>query len=174
MRHCLFTRILVVTPCVSTVKRYYITATRTANTGTYLTAHVRRQGISRDATSLKNLDPYVGDLMLDEIHDGRSMPALCLGMVMGAAGARTRHAYDPANGIRVTRRRSGQVREGSSRVVILNDVAQSIVHSRRGLHPRYVFTFQAFRGERDRLLTLRNWGGLLRDAGPLAVDPQRA
>src|SRR5579862_1800164 len=55
----------------------------------YLTAHVRRRGISRDATSLKNLDPYVGGLMLDEIHDGsfdafreaRAGAGICIGTV---------------------------------------------------------------------------------------------
>jgi integrase len=52
----------------------------------------------------------------------------------------------------------GPAKYGKARVVILNDVAQSIVDSQRGLHHRYVFTFQDFRGERDRLLTLRNSG----------------
>jgi len=36
----------------------------------YLNDHRRRRGISRDATALKNLDPYIGDRMIDEIHDG--------------------------------------------------------------------------------------------------------
>lgn len=36
----------------------------------YLKDHTRRRGISRDATALKNLDPYIGDRFIDEIHDG--------------------------------------------------------------------------------------------------------
>lgn len=36
----------------------------------FLNDHTRRRGISRDATALKNLDPYIGDKFIDEIHDG--------------------------------------------------------------------------------------------------------
>jgi integrase len=36
----------------------------------YLNDHTRRRGISRDATALKNLDPYIGSKFIDEIHDG--------------------------------------------------------------------------------------------------------
>lgn len=36
----------------------------------FLNDHTRRRGISRDATALKNLDPYIGDKCIDEIHDG--------------------------------------------------------------------------------------------------------
>ena len=36
----------------------------------FLNDHTRRRGISRDATALKNLDPYIGDRFIDEIHDG--------------------------------------------------------------------------------------------------------
>src|SRR5256885_9916260 len=34
----------------------------------YLNDHRRRRGISRDATALKNLDPYIGDKMRSEEH----------------------------------------------------------------------------------------------------------
>jgi integrase len=36
----------------------------------YLKDHIRRRGISRDATALKNLDPYIGNRFIGEIHDG--------------------------------------------------------------------------------------------------------
>jgi hypothetical protein len=198
----------------------------------YLTAHVRRRGISRDATSLKNLDPYIGDLILDEIHDGsfhafresRAGEGICIGTVDRDIGVAARVLEEAARKwwdektnltwqaetpmIEYTRKYNerlpypldwqeqrllfselatqlqrmallehrsegrgalylGMVMEQrvpeldtptSRRTVfvlpegvrpstgrlepwILNDVAQSIVDSQRGLHQRYVFTF---------------------------------
>ena len=52
----------------------------------------------------------------------------------------------------------GVTKTGKPRVVVLNDVAQSIVESQRGLHERYVFTFANSKGQHDRLRTLRNSG----------------
>lgn len=218
----------------------------------YLTDHVRRKGISRDKTALANLDPYVGSLMLDEIHDGsfekyrkeRSAAGISIGTVdrdIGtaarvleeaarkwrdektnltwlvespmveyqrtynkrlpypldwpeqrllfselAAHLQTMALFDVNTGLRdeelcalewaweqrvpeldtPTIQRSvfllpGEVtKTGKPRVLVLNDTAQSIVESQRGLHDRYVFSFADSRGTRDRLNTLRNSGWL--------------
>jgi integrase len=217
----------------------------------YLNDHVRRRGISRDGTSLLNLDPYIGAMMLDEIHDGsldkfrkeREAEGISIGTVdrdVGVAArvleeaarkwrdARTnltwlaevpaieynrpynkRQPYpldwqeqrllfgelaahlevmalfDVNTGLRdeelcalewaweqrvpeldtPTIRRTvfvlpegGPAKYGKARVVVLNDIAQSIIEGQRGLHDRYVFTWADHRGVRDRLLTLRNSG----------------
>ena len=216
----------------------------------YLNDHRRRRGISRDATALKNLDPYIGDKMLDQIHDGsfdryreaRAKEGISIGTVdrdIGtaarvleeaarkwrdegtnltwlvespmieyqrpynkrlpypldwqeqrllfselAAHLQTMALFDVNTGLRDEElcglewaweqrvpeldtpaiRRSvfllpGDVtKTGKPRVIVLNDVAQSIVESQRGLHERYVFTFANSKGERDRLHTLRNSG----------------
>lgn len=45
-----------------------------------------------------------------------------------------------------------------SRLLVLNDAAQSIVESVRGRHDRHVFTWEDLRGNRDRMRTLRSTG----------------
>lgn len=49
-----------------------------------------------------------------------------------------------------------------ARLLVLNDAAQAIVESQRGLHPRFVFTYKDHRhpGGRDRLYTTRTSGFL--------------
>jgi integrase len=44
------------------------------------------------------------------------------------------------------------------RLLVLNDVAQRIVDSLRGQHPRFVFTYEDYRGHRDRLYTVLTTG----------------
>lgn len=216
----------------------------------YLNEHSRRRGISRDDTALANLDPYIGDKLLDEIHDGsfdkyrkeRAAAGTSIGTVdrdIGtaarvleeaarkwrdektnltwlvespmieyqrtynkrlpypldwpeqrllfselAAHLQTMALFDVNTGLRdeelcalewaweqrvpeldtPTIRRTvfllpGEVtKTGKPRVLVLNDTAQSIVESQRGLHERYVFSFADSRGARNRLNTLRNSG----------------
>lgn len=218
----------------------------------YLNDHVRRRGIGRDRTALANLDQYIGDKMLDEIHDGsfqsyrddRAKEGICIGTMdrdIGtaarvleeaarkwrdektnltwlvetpmieyqraynkrlpypldwqeqrllfselAAHLQTMALFDVNTGLRgeelcalewaweqrvpeldtPTIQRSvfllpGEVtKNGKPRVLVLNDTAQSIVESQRGLHDKYVFTYVNSKGERDRLNTLRNSGWL--------------
>lgn len=217
----------------------------------YLKEHSRRRGIGRDDTALANLDPYIGDKLLDEIHNGsfdkyredRAKAGISIGTVdrdIGtaarvleeaarkwrdektnltwlvetpmieyqreynkrlpypldwpeqrllfselAAHLHTMALFDVNTGLRdeelcalewaweqrvpeldtPTIRRSvfvlpegGPAKYGKARLVILNDIAQSIVEGQRGQHDRYVFTFADFKGARDRLDTLRNSG----------------
>ena len=46
------------------------------------------------------------------------------------------------------------------RLLVLNDAAQRIVDSQRGMHPQFVFTYQDQKGERDRFYAVRNSGWL--------------
>jgi len=49
-------------------------------------------------------------------------------------------------------------KNGEARVVVLNDIAQSIVEEVRGQHPVYVFTYLNRRGRRARLRRMTNTG----------------
>jgi hypothetical protein len=49
-------------------------------------------------------------------------------------------------------------KNGRPRLAVLNDVAESIVDAQRSEHETCVFTFLNFRGERERIGTLRNSG----------------
>jgi len=49
-------------------------------------------------------------------------------------------------------------KNGEARVVVLNDVAQSIVQEVRGQHPVYVFTWLNRKGERTRVARMTNSG----------------
>lgn len=40
----------------------------------YLNEHLRKRSIARDADCLKNVDPYIGDLPLEEVHMGTLQP----------------------------------------------------------------------------------------------------
>ena len=51
-----------------------------------------------------------------------------------------------------------RVKNRQARVVILNDVAQSVLEEVRGEHPVYVFTWENRDGQRDRVGHFRNSG----------------
>lgn len=51
-----------------------------------------------------------------------------------------------------------RTKNGQARVIVLNDIAQTIVEAVRGEHPVYVFTWMNDEGERDRVGRLRNSG----------------
>lgn len=222
----------------------------------YLNDEAKRRGIGRDAGALAKLDPYVGEMYLDEVHDGtfekfrevfahqsidtinRDLGAVI--RVLGRASRLWRHAgttlswlaqepkillkpnpkkrdayplswdeqrllfselavhlqapalFDVNTGLRDQElcalewaweqrvpeldtesiKRSVFVLPGDAvknlgaRVVVLNDVAQSVIEGQRGLHPRFVFTVKDVFGRSDRFYTLRNtgWHGARRRA----------
>lgn len=55
-----------------------------------------------------------------------------------------------------------EIKNSEDRVVILNKVAKSVIESRRGKHPEYVFSKK---GERIRVLNCSSWGTAWRKAG---------
>src|SRR5205807_1582757 len=118
----------------------------------YLNDHRRRRGISRDATALKNLDPYIGDKMLDQIHDGsfdryreaRAKEGISIGTVDRDIGTAARVLEEAAR----------KWRDEGTNLTWL--VESPMIEYQRGLHERYVFTLANSKGERDRLDTPRN------------------
>jgi len=66
-----------------------------------------------------------------------------------------------------------RVKNRQARVVMLNDVAQSVLEEVRGEHPVYVFTWEDSNGRRDRVGHFRNSGWIQarrRAAGRYAVE----
>ena len=53
---------------------------------------------------------------------------------------------------------AARVKNRQARVVILNDVAQSVLEDLRGEHPVYVFTWEDRNGQRSRVGHFRNSG----------------
>lgn len=67
--------------------------------------------------------------------------------------------------------RKAEIGEEEDRIVVLNDIAKSVVDSQRGLHERYVFTFkhtgQGNKWGRDRITRMTNtsWHNSWKKAG---------
>ena len=65
-----------------------------------------------------------------------------------------------------------RVKNRQARVVILNDVAQSVLEQVRGEHPVYVFTWENSEGQRDRVGHFRNSGWIQARRRAAARYPQ--
>ena len=65
-----------------------------------------------------------------------------------------------------------RVKNRQARVVILNDVAQSVLEQVRGEHPVYVFTWEDSEGQRDRVGHFRNSGWIQARRRAAARYPQ--
>jgi len=105
----------------------------------YLTDFALKSTIRRDAAPLKDLEPYIGDLWLDQINNdsfnayrkARQDLAIITRNAKIATSTLKRSVFVlPADFVKGKR----------ARVVVLNDRAQSILEELRGQHRHYVFT----------------------------------
>ncbi|PYX63660.1 MAG: hypothetical protein DMG78_31415, partial [Acidobacteria bacterium] len=126
----------------------------------YLNDFARKSTIGRDAAALRDLEPYIGDLWLDQISND-SFNAYRnarqdLTIITRNTGLRDQELcrLQWTWEVRIpeldtsTHKRSvfvlpaDFVKGKRPRVVVLNDYAQAILEELRGQHPRYVFTSQ--------------------------------